>query len=69
MSVAAGRLKVHDLSVSRDQGQHTHQIPFGNLALNKLGDPGQPIGREADSPGCNDIAVGSLKPRGQEREE
>jgi hypothetical protein len=51
---------MHDLSVSRDQCHRAHQIPFGNLALNKLDDLGQPIGREADSSGRNDVAVGSV---------
>jgi len=37
-SVAAGCLKVHDLSVARDQRYSAYQISVGNLALYELGD-------------------------------
>ena len=60
---------MHNLSVPRDQRHRTHQIPVGDLALHKLGDLGQPIAREADCFGRNDADVGSVQPRGQEREE
>ena len=61
--------EMHDLPASRDQRHRTHQIPFGNLALDKFGDLAQPVGREADRLGFNDVDVGRVEPRGQEREE